>query len=212
MNGKVNRNELEDYLPHEFFLDDVDITISTQVYEDFKRALASARNERPLQAFLERHPEIMGSLMGGHLGRWVVPQKRLGSEHVTDFVIGDCSSSGLHWIAVELESPVARMFNKNGDPSSKLTHAIRQIQDWRSWLSDNRAYAQRKTARGGLGLFGIRARVPATIFIGRSSTLLEDNQNRRAQMSEELGIELCTYDRLLRHCAYLANDFDEISI
>lgn len=206
-----HRNDLAEHLPDEYFIGEVEIEVEPSVYRKFKNLLKKTSGERPIQAFLEQHPKILAAIMDGHLGRWVVPQKRLGAEHVPDFLLGDNSSYGVQWWAVELESPTCRMFNKSGDPSARLTHAIRQIQDWRSWLSDNRAYAQRKTTRGGLGLFGIRATLPATIFIGRASDLGESDQNRRAQMRDELRIDIASYDRLLRHAAYISGSFDELA-
>ena len=210
MGNFVGRNDLEDHLPVDTFIDEVMISFEEHIYWKFKKTLNASKSERPLQAFIEQNPKILAALMIGHLGRWVVPHKRLGSEYVTDFIVGDLSSYGFKWVAIELESPTAPMFSKNGDPSAKLSHAIRQIQDWRAWLADNRSYAQRKTSRGGLGLLGIRSRLPGFIFIGRRDRLDDRNQNLRAQMSEDLNIEICTYDRLLDLCAYYSALFEEI--
>jgi hypothetical protein len=207
---RVHRNDLAEYLPTDTFIGEVRIDIESPVYWEFKAMLTGAKDERPVQKFLERHPAILGSTMDGHLGRWVVPQKRLGSEHVPDFLLADLNSYGFHWRVVELESPKARMFNRNGDPSAKLTHAIRQIQDWRSWLSKNSSYAHRKVSRGGLGLHGIRATAPGVIYIGRADDLDDSDQDRRAQMSDELRIDIATYDRLLRFVALLSENFDEL--
>jgi hypothetical protein len=57
---------------------------------------------------------------------------RRGLERRKYLDVGEKSSLGYEWI--ELESPILRMFNANGDPSKYLTHAIRQILDWRAWL------------------------------------------------------------------------------
>lgn len=59
------------------------------------------------------------------------------------------------------------MFNKSGDPSRYLWHAIRQIIDWRVWLEFNRDYAARSPDDGGLGLADISPSVPGLILIGR---------------------------------------------
>jgi hypothetical protein len=101
----------------------------------FQRQLAQATREQDVQSFLEREPMMLVQHLGGGHGRWVIPRKRLGAEHVTDFIIGERDSAGWAWQAVELESPCARMFTKDGDPRAPLTHAIRQIQDWRAWLT-----------------------------------------------------------------------------
>lgn len=105
---------------------------------------------------------LIQHLGGGH-GRWVLPQKRLGAEHVPDFMIGEKDSLGYRWQAVELEHPKDRMFTKAGNPTAKLTHAIRQIQDWRTWLQQNQNYAARPERAKGSGYFDL----PLSVNCGR---------------------------------------------
>lgn len=100
----------------------------------FKKCLARATRETDLQKFLAVNPMLLAQQLGGGHGRWVIPQKRLGCQFVPDFMVGEKSSAGFEWYAVELESPTAKMFTKAGDPSRQLNHAMRQISDWRSWL------------------------------------------------------------------------------
>lgn len=164
--------------------------------KELARLLDRGRGERPVQAFLQCHPQVMVQLVRGGWSRWVIPQKRMGDKHVTDFIIGERDSLGYHWHAVELESPTAKLFTQAGDPSAALTHAIRQVQDWRSWLNNNLEYARRDRVDGGLELRGIRPDVPAKIFIGRRSMLDSDTQRRREQMSHDSGIEIHTFDHL----------------
>src|SRR5579863_7510345 len=49
---------------------------------EFRRILAVADHERPLQKYLERNPDFLGSSNG----RRVIPQKRLGPEFAPDFL------------------------------------------------------------------------------------------------------------------------------
>jgi len=139
---------------------------------------------------------LIQHLGGGH-GRWVIPRQRLGAEHITDFVIGESCSSGFDWQAVELESPGARMFTRRGDPTASLTHAIRQIQDWRAWLGRNAGYAARSRAESGLGLTQIRADLPGLILIGRRGSVDPATNERRRQMASDLNIRIHSYDYLL---------------
>lgn len=104
------------------------------VFSLFRKALEQAKREEDIQQFLQSKPFLLSlHLCGGH-GRWVIPKQKLGSEYVTDFMVGERSSAGFSWQAVELESPLVPMFTKSGDPSRYLNHAIKQIQDWRAWL------------------------------------------------------------------------------
>lgn len=54
-----------------------------------------------------------------------------------DFMLCEMDSGGYHWILIELESPTHRSMTKAGEQSAKLTHALRQIRDWRIWLRKN---------------------------------------------------------------------------
>jgi hypothetical protein len=156
--------------------------------------LKDAKSERPMQAFfcLHRH-FLVEHLRGGH-GRWVIPQLRLGSQHVTDFMIGAANSFGADWVAVELESPRAHLFTKAGNPTAILIHAIRQITDWRVWLRSNLAYAAKPEGDDGLGLAKIRSDVEGLILIGRRSTLSDSDNTVRDQMYHDMNIAIHTYD------------------
>jgi hypothetical protein len=164
--------------------------------EAFERCLSIAKREEDLQVFLSSKPMLLATQLGGGHGRWVIPKKRLGCEYVPDFVIGERSSIGFEWYAVELESPKARMFTKTGDPTYRLTHAIRQIQDWRAWLQRNQNYAARPLNEGGLGLTDIIADLPGLILMGRRAEIDESTKERRRQMVNDLRIKIHSYDWL----------------
>lgn len=163
----------------------------------FEKCLARAQGERELQAFLAANPILLVQHLGGGHGRWVIPQKRLGAEHVADFVVGECSSKGHGWQAIELESPRARLFTRHGDPTQQLTHGIRQILDWRAWLKRNQSYAARPLQESGLGLIDISPAISGLIIVGRRSQVDPSTNERRRQMSEDLAIQIHTYDFLL---------------
>jgi hypothetical protein len=54
---------------------------------------------------------------------------------------------------------------KAGVPGRKLAEALKQVRDWRTWLTDNVSYA-----RAELGLKDIDGKCPGYIVIGRRST------------------------------------------
>ena len=167
-------------------------------YEEFLELLNTATKEHEIQKYLEAHPEILVQVVGGGHGRWVLPQKKLGAEYATDFIVGERHSFGYEWLLVELESPKAKMFNKNGDPSSTLNHAIRQIQDWRVWLKDNYDYATRKKSQNGLELPNIDQNTPGLILMGREEMQNPETNGRRRQMCSDLRIEIHSYDYLYK--------------
>lgn len=163
----------------------------------FRTALDTATCEEHVQAYLTAHPLMLVQPLGGGHGRWVIPKQRLGSEHVTDYVIGDKDSIGYHWTVVELESPHAELFTKRGDESAALRHAIRQVEDWRSWVGENIAYA-RSESDHGLNLPSISANTPAWVIIGRRRTDRPKGfDSRRQQWRDRYGIEVHSFDWLL---------------
>ncbi|WP_321868653.1 Shedu anti-phage system protein SduA domain-containing protein [Paraburkholderia tropica] len=162
-----------------------------------REALDSATREEDIQHFLQAHPKYLIQHLGGGHGRWIIPKQRLGAQHVTDFMIGERDSMGFRWQAVELESPLAKMFTKSGNPSAALTHAIRQIQDWRMWLAANQNYAARDRGEDGLGLSEIHPDVGGLIIMGRRATESEETRRLRRQMGRDAKIEIHTFDYLL---------------
>ena len=134
-------------------------------------------------------------LGGGH-GRWVIPKLRLGAEHETDFVIGEKSSAGYEWIAVELESPHSSVFTKAGDFTAELNHAITQITDWRVWLRDNLSYAEKPRTSNGLGLLDVNPELPGLIIMGRRNED-RDRPDKRRYLKSRMGIEVHSYDWLI---------------
>ena len=165
--------------------------------ENFIECIDSAKYEKDIQKFIENNPIIISTILMGSHGRWVIPQKKLGSEFVTDFILGCKHSGGYEWFAVELENPKYNMFTKASNPSSYLNHAIRQIQDWRAWLQRNQNYASRPIEENGLGLKDINSNIPGYIFIGRRKNYDEKNNDLRRQMKIDSNISIHTYDYII---------------
>ena len=163
----------------------------------YERALTEARNEDDMQRFLESHPRMLAQHLSGERLAWVMPQRRLGSEYVTDFLIAQRAAGRYSWCAVELERPQARMFTRNGDPSHVLTHALRQITDWRTWLARNLGYASRAPERSGLGLVDIEPDLDGMVIIGRDSEVPPGTADLRRTICRSYNVRIETYDWLL---------------
>jgi hypothetical protein len=163
----------------------------------FRDELEGATGEAEMQAFLERHPEFLCQHLPAARGYWVIPTKRLGSEHITDFLVGEDTPHQPTWYAVELERPQALLFTQRGDPSAALTHAMRQIDDWRTWLSRNRDYASRAPEWAGLGLGDIDPELEGLVIIGRGSTLDTAVEDRRRRLARANRMRIETYDWLI---------------
>jgi hypothetical protein len=202
--GRPTREELRAKDPLGDFLvwwDDIthkDADDLEQVLERTVRHPKAAERERILQRYLQEHPLLLIQPMGGGRGRWMIPQKRLGAEFIPDFVIGERHSGGFEWLLVELESPTASMFRKDGEPSAELWHALRQITDWRAWLERNRDYATRPRADAGLGLTDISPNARGLVLIGRAHDLNDADRPRRQRLAQDFQVRIQSYDWLVR--------------
>lgn len=164
----------------------------------FESVLDSSADERPIQKYLGENPHLLTALLG-RSPSYCLPLKRLGAEYVPDFIVGDVDSLGVHWLLVELESPKAKMYLKDGKTlGEKAREGYNQIVQWREWLSDNIAYARRPRRENGLGLYDIRERTRALVLVGRRSTLEQENAAVRHDLRQSSGIEMHTYDWLLQ--------------
>ncbi len=169
--------------------------VAAEDVAEYEAVLEAASDERPLQRHLATNPMLLVQHLSGGHGRWVLSQKRLGSEYVTDFVIGERSSIGFEWQFVELQSPQATLFvPSTGRLGAQLDEGIRQIQDWRRWLDDNRDYARRPRSRNGLGLKDASGADPGLLIVGREADLTDQDRQRRRQLDHDLNIRIRTYD------------------
>jgi hypothetical protein len=140
--------------------------------------------EEPCHQFLKATP---GLLCATHDAAW---SKVPFGNHVSDFVFREPRND---YILVEIEAPYRELFRRNGHPRQELTHAIGQIDDWLSYIQDNKAKVENE-----LGLLGISATPRTLILIGRSASLTENNRRRLAVMrSRTPGLTIMTYDDLL---------------
>jgi antiviral defense system Shedu protein SduA len=115
---------------------------------------------------------------------------------VTGFLIAEPGSTGLTGYAVELERPQAKIFTAKGDPSAALTHALRQIDDWRDWLSRSRDYASRPREQSGLGLPDIDSELDGLVIMGRDARLDLHSHGPRRRLQRQHRVRIETYDWL----------------
>lgn len=164
---------------------------AAETVDDFERVLSDARDERSLQEFLASFPTLLTPLapIGGSV--WCLDRPRFGSELIPDFLLASITSVGFRWAMIELESPNEPALTRAGLPAKKLAEALKQIRDWRTWLTDNVAYA-----RAERGLTDIEANCPAYVVIGRRVGL-DPKQVKTYRALSTDGVTVMSYDRLV---------------
>ncbi|MFF4351081.1 Shedu anti-phage system protein SduA domain-containing protein [Streptomyces sp. NPDC001530] len=170
--------------------------VDEQLLAAYEVELNAATDERPLQRFFEEHPGILAQELGAAC-RWVLPQVSLGGRYVPDFLVARIDSGGVRWTLVELESPTAQLFTKDGQPRKELRKGLSQIQDWRDWLTANRDVARRSRTDQGLGLIGIDHMASGLVIIGRRHHRLVADQERLNSLVYRERVLIRSYDWLL---------------
>lgn len=171
--------------------------VSENDIAELEAVITTAKDESPIQKFLEENGHLLTTLLGGK-ERYCMPRKRLGGEYIPDFIIGDVDSLGFRWILIELETPRSGIYLTNGlQFDEKARKGISQVIDWRNWLSNNISYARQRRSEDGLGLFDIREKSDAVVMVGRRSKMPETKNAQRQEYRQSNNIHIHSYDWLL---------------
>jgi Domain of unknown function (DUF4263) len=175
----------------------VESPLTMEDVEQLREVIESADDEKPLQTFIENHPQILGALLGGNT-RFCLPRSSLAGRYIPDFLVSDVDSLGVRWILVELETPNSSVTLKDtNDFEHHARRGISQIREWREWFQDNTDFARRSKRHNGLGLVDIRAQSEGLVLVGRRALLHANTHTVRNPIREENRIRVQTYDWLL---------------
>jgi len=81
-------------------------------------------------------------------GSIVFSKFKLADNYITDFAIvgqeRNTNSISAFVSLVEIERSDKPLFTKSGDPTSFLSHSVRQVQNWKTWYEENRAFLKKR--------------------------------------------------------------------
>src|SRR5437879_5229000 len=107
-------------------------------YAGLLKSIESGRGERGVLRYLKKYPRpIIAAFCKGWNFHCCIPEFRLADDYRADFLVLGQHSGGFVASFIELEAPSARLYLKDGTPSKPLRIALRQIDDWRQWVSEN---------------------------------------------------------------------------
>ena len=115
--------------------------MSMTLAEQFLELIDSRASEERIHQFLVENPEILHASLHG--SDQILSKPNL-HKYIPDFAAGveQMTIRRWSWILVEIEPAEFTLITNGGNPSAKLTHAVRQVSDWRNWISENTAYAR----------------------------------------------------------------------
>jgi hypothetical protein len=176
---------------------EVETALTLEIVEALQTVVATAQDERPIQEFIETHPQTLAALLGGR-DRFVLPRRSLAGKYVPDFLACDTDSLGLRWLLVELETPqssITLLTQNELDASAR--RGVTQVREWREWLQNNLDMARRPVEQDGLGLPDIRPRSEGLVLVGRRSALNDNAGIVRQAYREDGCVRIHTYDWLV---------------
>lgn len=182
--------------------------------------LADAKDEKPLQVYFEKYPEVFvntfDNVQQGHL----VSQFRMGGGiYIPDFVMAHGFSGGWDITLIELESPCVPLFSKDGNQGRHLRSADRQVNEWKHFVDLNKLsflrdlsydirdrdlnYTIPGRGKEPTDSVGCKLYDPScmiiwnyAIVIGQSSRMTQGDVFRKARTNRD-SYEIITYNRFL---------------
>lgn len=165
--------------------------ILKDVLSDWEKLLSDpSQPESAYQSYLKNHAGIFFPSVPQH-DEIVLSGLKLGADYEVDFVMAHSERSwGFVYTLIEIETPHETTFTKAGDPRSRLTHAIQQTSDWRSWLDDNSDQMQRLFPSKRQRVRGVN-HFNYMIIMGRRS---DENNGKRNEWSDRAGVSIRSFD------------------
>jgi hypothetical protein len=185
-------------------------SILKEALDRYEVGLEQSEREEDIHSLLAANPVLVTrGINGPPIPSEAVSKFPLGNDFITDFIIFGFRSEGwpIHLTFVELESPTAAAFTKSRKPSSTLTQAMLQVNDWQNWLNYHLdefclSFPKQLTKEYGNRDLRIELRSAAwefKIVIGRKKEMKEKNNiYRHSHYKLTNGsVEIMTYDRIL---------------
>ncbi len=138
---------------------------------------------------------------------FTISKLNLFSQYTPDFVLVDEKGSlGLEYTLVEIEKPSTVTVTQQDNPASGLTHAIKQIRDWKHWIERN--------SQDAGSIFPSKfshetnTHIKYMLIAGRRSNISHEQQAERVKVANEVGYDIRSFDFITDNLkSYFAKDF-----
>ena len=136
---------------------------------------------------------------------YVLPQFRLGSNYLADFIVVAGQSNSYEITIVELKRPEASLYTKQGIISNDLNFACTEIDNYRRWIVDSTEdfkknlvaeISKEDPAFEDTFDWTRRFRIYSKVVIGRRENLTGEILDKNFDL-ENKGVSVISYDRLI---------------
>ena len=107
-------------------------------YDALKKALEEAKNEHDIGVYLKQNIRLI-RVLNEHSWNCVIakPEFKIGTKYRSDFIVLSACSGYWNCVLIEMQSPTDKIFNKQGEVSTGLKEAQRQLQEWEMYIDEN---------------------------------------------------------------------------
>lgn len=164
------------------------------VHDSLAHLLSSGDGESRLQQFIQENPVLLHFLGASK----AIPKAPILSKYETDFAVLTASGD---LVLIEIEADGKRLLRRDGRPTSEVTHAVSQVNDWLHELRTHRL-----ACLSNMNLQDSEvARIRGLVIMGRTAGHdLEQLRKLKASFSGEVAI--MTYDDLAASMAELIRE------
>ena len=170
----------------------------------YKECEAKTKDENDVQSFMEENTQLIPRVFLLNHGvnlHTVFTKVAIGDAYKSDFMLITKSTAQWRCIHIEIENPIRKPFTKNGELTSEFTHAMGQINSWKSTLANptqQLAFADKvkKTFAEGLRENPIDHKF--VLVFGRRDDLNYDKKKQWQSLSDD-SIKVMTFDSLFEN-------------
>lgn len=155
--------------------------------------------EEEIHQFLVQYPVFVPALWPYE--NTIFSKLNLGNQYTVDFAHARTNTHGATWHLIEIEKPQDLLFTKAGNPTAKLSHAMRQLQDWYSWFVEERDFVLRRFPHQSFMREAGLWKPELWLIMGRRASVA-DSDRRLLQRLNEGHIIIKTFDWLSSHASW----------
>lgn len=165
------------------------LDIVTSIRSEWSNLMARDDAEEEYHKFIADH----SAMCWGNDTYFSISKLELAGRLTPDFIlVSEKGSLGLHYTLVEIEKPSTLTITQQGNPAAGLTHAIKQVRDWKTWIERNSQEAA--TLFPSKFSHDSFAHISYMIVAGKRAGTTLAQEIERAKQAKEVGYAIRSFD------------------
>lgn len=170
----------------------------------YKECEAKTKDENAVQLFMEDNTQLIPRVFLLNHGvnlKTVFIKVGIGDVYKSDFMLITKSTAQWRCIHIEIENPIRKPFTKNGELTSDFTHAIGQVNSWKSVLAEpiqQLAFSEKIKKTFAINMRDNPIDHKFVLVFGRRDDLILDKNKQWLSLSND-SVKVMTFDSLFEN-------------